>query len=207
MDIFGDIASQIVVTIVVGGVAVLLYFSADIYMVLTNKDFGQVNISIAYFTRNDFKKTSDALHLRIVDYRIPLRDIYRNRFLLWGVIFASMQVTRGEPVLNFKENTYRYLSPARGIIARINAEGEFKRACGMPFVEEKFLIAMLRDRSDETSRDVLKVVAMREKDLKDYQSYLNNPPRAGKNFHLYKYLGRAYQATPEAFHPIQIVLA
>lgn len=207
MDIFNDIASQIVVTVSLGGLAVLLYFSADIYMIFTKKDFGKVNVSIAYFTRNDYQKKGDALHLRVVDYRVQLKEIYKNRFLLWRVLFVSMRVQRHNPVLNFKEATRLYLSPARGIIARITAEGEFKRACGLPFVEEKFQMAMVRDRSDETGRDVLKVVVMREKDLKDYQLYLNDPPSAGKNFHLFKYLGRAYQSSPEAFLPVQIVMA
>jgi hypothetical protein len=207
MDVIGDIASQIVVTIAVGGVAVLLYFSADIYMIVKKKDFGKVNVSIMYFTRNDYNSKGDALHLRVIDYRIPLKEIYKNRFLLWRVLFVSTRVSQSKPVLNFKEATRLYLSPARGIIARITAEGEFKRACGLPFVEEKFQIAMVRDISDETGRDVLKIVVMREKDLQGYQSYLNNPPNAGKNFHLFKYLGRAYEEIPEAFLPVQIVMA
>lgn len=207
MDIFfGDVASQMVVTIVVGTVVLLIYFSADIYMIATGMDFAQLNVSIMYFTRNDFKKTGDALHLRVIDYRIPLKEIYKNRFLLWQVLITFMRAPRGQPVLNFKEQTRLYLSPARGVIARITAEGELKRACGLPFLEEKFQMAMVRDRSDETSRDVLKVVVMRDKDLKNYQQYLNNPPNAGKHFHLFKYLGRAYQATPEAFLPVQVVL-
>lgn len=207
MDFFSELASQVAVTITVGVVALMLYFSADIYMILTKKDFGQVNVSIMYFTRNDHVKTSDALHLRVVDYRVPLREVYKNRFLLWRVLFVSMRVPKDNPILNFKETTRVYLSPARGIITRVTAEGEFKRACGLPFLEEKFQIAMVRDRSDETGREVLKVVAMREKDLRGYQSYLNDPPRAGKNFRLFKYLGRAFQATPEAFLPVQIVVA
>jgi len=207
-EIFSGLFSNIMAGLIVVGLGSIVYFSADIYMILTKKDFGRVNVNLAYFTKNDKDSKSNALHFRTIEYRLQLMDIYRNRFMLWKVLQVSMRTSLEKPVLDFGSiaNTKLYLSPLRGIIAHINSSGEFNRACGQTFTEVKFQIVMVKDRPEEDGRNVLKAVIIRDIDLRDFDKYLDNPPTAGKNFELVTRIATAFKESPHAFLPIQIVL-
>lgn len=206
MDAASFIAG-ILVNLVGAAILVFVYFSLDIYLALTRRDFGNVNIQVMYFTRNDCRSApiNDALHFRILGFKVPLRDIYRNRIMFWRVIYASLGAKIEQPVLNFGKYADTLLPPIRGQILATCAAAELRRVAGLPFHETKYQMVVVYDRSEDRKTYVLRVVLVREEDLKNFDRYLQKPPKVGKNFELLKRIVVAYREHTGSFLPIQIV--
>lgn len=205
--IIGSVLDKAVAAAVIAVVLLLIYYAADIYLFVTGRDFGNVYIYNMYFTRNDFRSKSNALHTRVSGYRIPLREIYRNRFAFWLVMYGAAGVTRENPVLNFGRFDYQALAPIRGWIGRFTAPMELKRMAGMPFSEFRCQIALVYDRSDDRRNYVVKALLIRDEDLANFQRYLDLPPGVGDNFDLLKRIAEVYRQKTGSFMRFQIVAA
>jgi hypothetical protein len=203
-DLISTFSTRFVMGAVISSIFFLLYFSIDIYLFLTKRNFGRVNIELVYFTRNDNPKRSDALHFRTIGGPIFLKQAYSNRFLFWRVIFKS---TKAKPVVNFGEYTYAALAPFRDHVSAKCSTGEIKRALGFPFKEKKHQLVMINDCSEDRRRRILKVLVIQDDDLKNVESYLQNLPRTGKNFEMFEEVSRVFNKNPKAFLPVQIVAA
>ena len=205
--LFDSVVAKVLTGGVVAGLALVAYLSLDIYLALTGRDFGNVNVQVMYFTRNDHDHKADALHFRILGFKIPLRGIYRNRLLFWRLIYTSLAATAEKPVLHFGEYAYALLTPLRGRVLTISASMELKRAAGLPFRQTKYQMAVVYDRSEDKRNYVRRVVLVRDEDLRNFQFYLDRPPQAGENFALLKKVEKAYREDSGSFLPVQIVTA
>ena len=201
--VFGRIVSAFILAIVALG----LYYSVDIYMLVTRREFWRANIYQVYFTRNDHQPKSDALHFRQIAYRVPLRGLFDNRILFLFLLYAAWKATLQSPVLNFGSWAEDMLKPIRGILVRITAGFELKRAAGYPFREEKYRLCWIIDWAKDKPSYILKGIAIRERDLKDLDIYLAKPPSAGANLELYRKIAEAFRAQPEIFIDAQVVTA
>ncbi len=206
MDI-NSLISKIVASLIVTTFVLLIYFSLDIYLVLTRRDFGNVNIQIMHFTRNDFKPIGDALLFRVLGFKIPLRDVYRNRVLFWRMMYASLGAKVEQPVLDFGKYVDALLIPLRGRVLMMSASMELKRASGLPFRETKYQMCVVYDLSEDRRNYVLRVVLVRDEDLKNFQTYLDNPPKAESNFDLLKKVAAAHKHQVGSFLQVKIVTA
>ncbi len=189
-------------------IVVVVYFFKDIYQVISGRDFDSMRISVMYFTRNDYKKTSDAFHSRMLELRVPLTELYPNRLTFLRAILTSMFVKLKKPVLNFGSHSDLMLSPIRGYLAPLSAEGELRRAMGLPFKEARFQISVVFDRSGHRNHYVLRGYAIREDDLVEYRKYVENPPKTMKkeNFDLWVEIAHEFEERPETFLLAQIVM-
>lgn len=191
-------------------IVLVVYFSKDIYQVISGRDFDSMRISVMYFTRRDFKQTSkDAFHSRMLELRVPLKKLYPNRLMFWRAILTSMSVKLEKPVLNFGSHSIAMLTPIRGQLAPLSAEGELRRAMGLSFTEVKFWICVAFDRSSHRNNYVLRAYVIREDDLLNFEEYLKNPPRTKKqdNFDLFIQIARAFKERPQTFVAVQMVMS
>ena len=122
MESLLDSVSVRILASVIAALAVLaLYYSFDIYQFFSRKDFAHVNAYTVLFTRHEAAQVSrhdmgarnDRVVFELIGYKIPLREIFRNRFLFWVIMFRSMRVTVEQPVLNFGKR--------RNILAQVGA--------------------------------------------------------------------------------------
>lgn len=201
MEAFADKAVFSIAFAVVG---ILLYFSLDIFLFLTKRDFENVNIEAVEFTRHDRDSTSDEVRFKgVVGYKIPLKEILRNRFLVWRVIYAGLAV-KENPVLDLGSHTYAILSTIRGHITRGTTMGEFKRLAGFAFVETRYQVSILNDRSEDKKSHILRVILMREEDLRNFEEYLSKPPHNTGNFALVKKIKEAFDNGTGSFLKVDV---
>jgi hypothetical protein len=202
-DLIVTFPMRLVIGVAISSIFFLLYFSIDIYLFLTKRNFGRVNIELVYFTRNDNpgKSGSDALHFRTIEGPVFLKKAYDNHFLFWRVIFRS---AKAKPVVNFEEYAYAALAPFRDRIAARCSTGELKRALGFPFKEKKYWVVMVNDRSEDRRRRILKVLVIQDDDLRTCPE---NLPKIGKNLPLFKEVARMFKKNSKTFLPIRITAA
>ncbi len=204
------LGDKMVISVAVIVVIALLWYSIDIYLFFARKDFGNTNIYLAHFTRHDNRRErTDALQLRVIRYKMPLKKTYRNRVLFWRMIFVSMKATVDRPVLDFGKRAYAMLAPIRGQIASIYASMEIKRAAGFAFKENRYQIVVVYDRSENKRNYVLKIIVIREEDLRNFQQYVDNPPGAGENIDLMSKIAASYNGPTRknSFLYVQVVAA
>ncbi len=203
-----DLEARVLATMIVGVIGLTAWFSIDVILFLTGKDFGRVNISLVYFTRNDFASKSDALHVSVYDHRVALNEVYRNRFMFWWVMFESFSATIDKPVLDFGGHADRVLGPIRGRVASKNAQAEVKRMSGLPFKETSCQMMMVYDRSEHRKGHyVLRVLIFRTEDLKRFADYEANPPATELNFELVQKIAEAYRTKNGSFIRVRMVAA
>jgi hypothetical protein len=210
-EVLPSLSINLLAALVFAGITFLLYFSADIYFLLTRKDFGRVNIYIVHFTRNDFgrdlSRKGDALNLRFFASRVSLKQIYPNRFVLWRVLRTAMRAKRGNVVLDFKQHARTCLKPMQGFLAEMCRDGELKRSAGMPFKETKYNVFMLNDKLDEDKDDVLRVLLVRDVDLQRFKKYRNAPPVAQRYFYQLCAVDDAYRNHPGTHIDVRMTVA
>lgn len=211
MQTFADpFFGRVAVTIVLGAIGVLMYFSLGIFLFLTRRNFGNININVAVFTRRDDKSATDVLRYKSNDTNVPLREILRNRYLFWYVVWRSFGASLEEPVLNFRSHTHAVLSPIRGRAARQSASMEFKRLAGLPFVETSYQLSVVYDRSedpkDKRSR-ILRVILVPVEVFENFGEYLAKPPHNTWNWTLMKKIQEAYEKKTGSFIRVDITTA
>lgn len=206
-DLAAAIPTRLATVAIVGSIFCLLYFSIDIFLFFTKRQFGRVNVEVLHFTKHDFEKRSDALHLEIIKESVCLRQAYGNRLLFWWVIFRSVRATFENPVVTFWRFSYAALSPFRGYVAEKCAIAVFKRALGYPYKQERYKLVMVYDGSRNKRRRILKILVIRQKDLKIFASYLENPPKTAKNLRLFEAAAQAFAEKKKAFLTVRITVA
>jgi hypothetical protein len=188
----------------------LLYFSIDIYLFITGRDFGKANIELVIFTRHDFNykpKHSDGVIFRMIASSISLHQAIGNRYIYTRVILRALKATIEEPVVDFKGYAYRALVPFRDRIAAMFAKGVFVRKEGHPYIEKTFWIVMVDDLTEDKRRYILRVFMIGDSDLRDLEIYLANPPSStGNNFELYKKVARAFRKDSSNFLKVRVTL-
>jgi hypothetical protein len=210
MHVLDPFFGRVLTTIVVGLLLGLGYFSLDIFLSATRRNFGNVNINVAVFTRRDRASISNSLRYKSTDTNVPLRDILRNRFLFWYLIRCSFRATLAEPVLDFGPHAHAILSRIRGRAARQSASMEFKRLAGMPFIETSYWLCVVYDRSEDT-RDtksrVLRVMLIPQEVFDHFEEYLETPPYNSANWALMKKIQSAHTNKRGSFMKVDITTA
>ncbi len=191
---FDSVAVRIAGSLVAALVAVALYYSFDIYQFFVRKDFGNVNAYLVHFTRTDKDSKDNRLVFELIGYKIPLRDICRNRFLFWLIIYRSTKVTVEQPVLYFGKASQQVLSSVRGRLSQIWASMVLKRAAGFSFKEIPCQIALIYDRSEDSRNFVIRVVLIRDSDIAAFEEYKKRPPMNTDNFLLAQRIVDAVEA-------------
>ncbi|HEY0908202.1 MAG TPA: hypothetical protein VGE35_02525 [Candidatus Paceibacterota bacterium] len=211
LDLIEPLKAKIIIALIIGSVVAILYFFLDIFFFLTGKHFGRMNIYLIHFTRNEFEKPpEDTMNSRLIGSKLSIQDdIYKNRWLFWRMIFVGLKATLDCPVLDFGKGANKWLMPIRSwFVSNRTSASELKRANGFPFKEEKYTLTVVYDLSDEGKRSrVLKAYLIRSKDLKSFQSYLERPPKSGKNFELFKKIAQAYKDRKGSFVTVMITAA
>ena len=186
-------AEKMFITLLVASVFFLLYFSLDIYLFLTRRDFGNIDIYVADFTQN--KKTNESvLRFELIGHKVPLKEIYRNRFHTLRVMLAGIRAELGAPVLRFYGQGDRILKPMRNRISTLCASMVLKRASGFNSAQNWYQICIAYDRSDDVSHYILKAVLVKDTDIDKFEHYLRHPPRLGTNFEFLKKIVAAYES-------------
>ncbi len=206
-DLAAAIPSQFVKVAIVGSIFCFLYFSIDIFLFFTKRRFGRVNVEMLLFTRNDYEKRSDALHFEIIKESVCLRQAYGNRLLFWWVIFRSVRATFEDPVVTFGRFSYAALAPFRGYVAEKCVIAVLKRALGYSYKQERCKLVMVYDGLKNKRRRILKILVIRQKDLKDFAFYLDSPPKTAKNLRLFEAAAQAFAKKKKAFLTIRITVA
>lgn len=184
-----------------------LYFSIDIFLALTRRDYGNANIYVIHFIRNEGGK-KDAMVMREIRSRIPLRKLYRNRFFFWGILWFSLHTTIMSPVLKFGRLTPNFLKPIRGIINSVTANNTFKRAAGFKYEERQYMMAIVRSRSEDRQRSkILRILLILKSDLDHFAEYLEKPPAAESNFDLVQRTREDHVRRPQDFLKVSVVVA
>lgn len=211
MEILTDpFLGRAAIALILGVLATLWFFGADVFLLVTRRRFGFVNINVAIFTKRDYKSTSNKLLYRTIDGTVPLQKILRNRFLFWYVIWSSLKASLPEPVLQLESYTYRILSLVRSHITARFAGMELKRFAGMPFVLTPCKLCIVYDRSedrkDERTR-ILRVMIIPTEILENFDDYLRRPPGNSLNWELMLQIYEAYINDEGSFIDIDIPTA
>ncbi len=206
VNFFDSVAIRVLVGIVVALLILALRYSFDIWQFLTKRDFGNVNVYLVLFTRNDVDSKDDRVNLELLGYKIPLREICRNRFLFWLIIWRSLRTTKECPVLNFGGRR-NVLSPVRGRVSAIWSSMMLKRAAGMPHKRLKCELSLVYDRPDDDSNYLIRVVLIRSRDLEKFDQYLKKPPENSNNFAFVTRIVEAYQKKTGDFITVRITVA
>ncbi len=203
---FDSVTVRVVGGILAALLAMIFYYSFDIYQFFARRDFGNVNAYFVLFTRHDKDTKDDRVVFELIGYKIPLREICRNRFLFWLIIYRSFQVAVEQPVLSFGK--YRnVLAPVRGRLSQIWASMTLKRAAGLPFKEVPCQLALVYDRSEESTNFVLRVMVIPNRDINQFDEYRKKPPMNTDNFKLVERIVGAYQSGAGSFINIRVTVS
>ena len=188
--LFDSVSVRIVASLVAACIIVALYYSFDIYQFFARTDFGYLNAYLVQFTRHDKGSKEDRVIFDLIGYKIPLRKICPNRFVFWFIIYRSMKVTLDKPVLNF--GSWRnVLALVRGHTSRTWAGMAVKRFAGLTFTEVPSQLALVYDKSDDSTNYVLRIMIISDRDIQNFTEYRKKPPMNTDNF---KFVGKIVDA-------------
>ncbi len=215
MQIFADpFWGRVATTLIFGAMGLFGYFSFDIFLFVTRRNFGKVNINVAIFTNRDYKseqkKGTNSLHFKSIETNVPVREILRNRYLFLYIVFRSFRASLKAPVLNFFSREYAILSPTRGRAARATAGMEFKRMAGMPFIETPYWLCFVYDLSEDPKRRrtrILRVFLIPQDAFERFSEHLKDPPKNTRNWELMKKIYESYANKTGSFIDVKITTA
>lgn len=206
MEFFDSVAVRMSTGLAVAILALLLYYSFDVYQFFSNKDYGHANVYLVHFTRHDKDSHVDKVFVQTLGYKIALREIFRNRFLLWLVTWKSLIAGKEQSVLKFK-NHERVLSPVRGRVSQLWSGMVLKRAGGFAFTEHICQLALVCEKPRKRSGDVLRIVLVTERDIKNFETYLEQKPVNKDNFEFTKKIVEAYKNGTGSFIKTRVTIA
>ncbi len=203
---FDSVTVRILAGVVVAVLGIALYFSFDIYQFFARRDFTNLNAYLVHFTRHDNGSKDDAVRLELIGYKIPLRDICRNRFLFWVILIQSWKATAENPVLNFGK--WRYiLPPVRGRVSECWRSMVMKRTAGFPYKEMPCQLALVYDPSESNSNFVIRIILIQDRDLKDFAQYEAKRPINSNNLDFVRRIVRAHTEKTGSFINVRITAA
>lgn len=207
MSLFDSLSVRIVASLVAAAAALLIYYSFDIYQFFARKDFGNVSVYQVIFSRHDKNATRDEVIFDGLDYKIPLREICRNRFIFWYIVYRSFRVSTDGPVLNFGSWGDSVLATVRGRLYRMWASMSLKRAAGFAAVRKVYWLCLVYDLSEDRTSYVIKVFLVQDRDIRKFRQYLKNPPRNAENFAFVQKLVNAFEKQTGSFIRTRITVA
>ena len=209
-DMIEDIGGRVAISILVMLTLGLGYFSFGIFLFVTRRKFGHININVAVFTSGDNGSSTNKLRYKSNETNVPLREVLQNKYLFWYVVWRSLYASLEYPVLKLGSHSYSILSPLRGRAARPAAGMEFKRLAGTAFIETSYMLCIVYDRAedpgDKRSR-ILRAILVRKDILKDFKQYEENPPGNTNNWILMKKIQQAYADKSGSFIQVDITTA
>lgn len=205
-DLLGSVEIRVMTGLVITLIVIVIRYSFDFWQYATRRDFGNVNAYMVVFTRHDRESKSDRVVFDLIGYKIPLRDIYRNRHLFWYILWRSTKVSQEQPVLSFSR-PQNVLAPVRGRVSQTWTSMALKRAAGMPFVEIPCKLALVYSRSEHSQNAVLRVVLIQDRDIRCIDEYLTKPPRHSKNFQFVSRIVAAYKDGTGSFIDVRVTTA
>ena len=206
-DIVISVSIRVATAVVITMVVLVWRFSFDIWQFFTRRDFGNVNVYLVYFTRNDIGSDENTVEFEGLESKIPLREICRNRYLFWVIIWRSLKVTPEQPVLNFGKKSRNVLRPVLGRISRTWTGMLFKRAGGMSFKKLDCKLALVYDLSEESRSFVIKVIVIQDRDINDFDIHLKSRPMNSNNLKLVKRIVESYREKTGSFIDVRITIA
>lgn len=205
-----DIGTKVAISILVMLTLGLGYFSFGIFLFITRRKFGHINVNVAVFTVRDRNSKSNKLRYKSNETNVPLREVLQNRYLFWYVVWRSLRASLEYPVLELGSHAYSVLSPLRGRAARPAAGMEFKRLSGAPFTETSYMLCIVYDRAedpnDERSR-ILRAIMVPKEVLATFEAYEKRPPGNTRNWELMKKICRAWEHKNGSFIQVDITTA
>jgi hypothetical protein len=208
MEAFLDsLTVRIVAGLIITMMGFALWHSFDIYQFFARTDFGNVNAYFVLFTRHDKEPKDDRVVFELLGYKIPLRDICRNRFLFWFIILCSMRVTNDLPVLNFGTHRTKVLAPVRGRVSQMWSSMVLKRASGLPFREIPCQLSLVLDRSEGSTNYVIRIMLIPDRDIENFDAYLKDPPMNTDNFAFVGKIVDAHRSKTGSFINVRVTTA
>jgi hypothetical protein len=189
-------------------ILVFIYFSFDILQFFTGRDFGNANVYLVNFTRHNRDSKDDQVLFELLDYKIPLREIYRNRFTFWIVMYHAFHANLSSPVLNFGSRGKRILAPVRGRVARIWSGMVLKRVGGLVSTEFPACLCLAYSQPGGSGNRVIRILIIPKRDIRSFDEYKKNPPRNTNNFAEVEKLVKAYRKGKDAsFIDVRVTVA
>ncbi len=204
MEAFADKA---VVAIALGVIAFIAWYSLDVYLFFTKRDFENVNFEMASISRDDTSPYPLTVEfIAVVGYNVPLKEILRNRFPVWRVIFAGLQNKKKEKtVLDFGSHSKPILSKFRGRISVANTTAAFKHAAGFPVKKTNCQFGIVDDDSERGDKyRIFRVLIVREEDLKNFAEYASLPTRTPSNLEWVGKIKEEYDAKSKKVMRVKI---
>jgi hypothetical protein len=205
-----NISTKVGVSILVMLTLGLGYFSFGLFLFVTRRKFGHININVAVFTAKDKSSTTNKLRYKSNETNVPLREVLQNKYLFWYVVWRSLHASLDHPVLNLDSHAYSILSPLRGRAARPAAGMEFKRLAGAAFVETSYMLCIVYDRAedpgDKRSR-ILRAIMIPKEVLENFSVYSEKPPGNTNNWVLMTKIHQAWQYRQGSFIQVDITTA
>lgn len=210
MELIDTIGGKVLVSIIVMVVIGLMYFSFGIFLFVTRRKFGYININVAVLTSRDKESTTNSLRYKSNETSIPLREILQNKYLFWYVVWRSFGASLECPVLKLGSHEYAILSPLRGRAARSASGMEFKRLAGATFIETRYQLCIVYDRAedpDDKRNRILRAILVPQDVLDNFTQYEKKPPQNTNNWELLVKIHRAYVEKNGSFVKVDITTA
>lgn len=202
----GKVLISLLVMLVFGA----FYFSAGIFLFVTRRKFGHININVAIFTIRDKGSKTNKLRYKSNESNVPLREVLQNRYLFWYVVWRSLRASLTSPVLELGSPAYSILSSLRGRAARPAAGMEFKRLAGATFTETSYMLCIVYDRSedpgDKRSR-ILRGILIPKEILENFELHESRPPGNTRNWELMVKIHQAWKYGNGSFIQVDITTA
>jgi hypothetical protein len=200
---------RIAIPLLLGVVATTIYFSVEHLLVLTRRNFGNVNVNLVVFTRRDINSTSNAVEFESLGGNMPLMGLLRNRYLFWIVVWATQMTNPDERVLDMGKRGYDVLWRIRGYLTERFASMTLKRFAGLPFVRipcQMCLVYRHSENPEDKRTRILWVLIIPQEELDNFM-YFKDPPRNTENWELVEEVYISYWAGSGSFLPIRITSA
>ena len=205
-----SLLSSVEMRIAAGLVATLVFlivrYGFDFWRFLTGRDFVNVNVYMVVFTRHDRESKSDRVIFDLMGYKIPLRDICRNIYLFWYILWRITRTTSEQPVLSFNRDR-DVLAPVRGRVSQSWTSMALKRAAGMSFAEVPCQLALVYSRSERSQNSALRVMLIQDRDVRCFDEYLQKRPKNSQNFEFVAQIVEAHRAKTGSFIDVRVTVA
>ena len=211
MQIFTEsVFEKVSITFLVMLIFGLAYFSFGVFLFVTRRKFGHININVAIMTKRDRDTSTNKLRYKSNETNVPLREVLHNRYLFWYVVWCSLSASFEKPVLQLHSHAYAVLSPLRGRAARPTAGMEFKRIAGSVFVETAYQLCIVYDHAedpgDKRSR-ILRAILVPQEVFENFEIHRQKPPINTRNWELLQRIYEAFETKSGSFIRVDITTA
>jgi hypothetical protein len=200
---------RVALPLLLGAIVAAIYFSVEYLLILTRRNFGNVNINLVVFTRRDYKSESNAVEFDSIGGNISLMRLLGSRYLFWVVLWATFRRKDNKRVLNMGVRGYDVLWRIRGYLNGLSASMALKRFAGLPFTRIPCQICLVyrdSENPDDKRTRIIWVVIIPQEELDNFM-YFRDPPRNSENWDLVQEVYESYWSNTGSFHYIRIPAA